>query len=319
VPAVRVAILDDYQQVALTSADFGPLAQRAEIVTFTDHLADPDALAERLAGFDAVVAMRERTPFPASLLDRLPALRLLITAGMANASIDLAAASRNDVVVSGTGGSRISTAELIWALLMATVRRIPAEDASVRAGGWQTTIGPELAGSTLGILGLGNLGQSTARFARAFDMRLLAWSPNLTAGVAAEHGAELVGKRELFERSDIVTIHLKLSDRSRGLVGADELRALGPRGYLVNTSRGPIVDEAALVAALRDGSIAGAGLDVFDVEPLPADHPLRTLPNTVVTPHIGYVTEQSYARIYADAIENVLAWLDGAPVRVLNS
>ncbi len=317
-PAVRVAILDDYQQAALTSADFGPLAERAEIVTFTDHLADEDAVADRLAGFDAVIAMRERTPFPAGLLDRLPRLRLLITAGMGNASFDLAAATRNGVVVSGTGGSRASTAELIWALLMATVRRIPAEDAAVRAGGWQTTIGPELAGSTLGILGLGNLGRSTARFARAFDMRLLAWSANLTADVAAEHGAELVGKRELFERSDIVTIHLKLSDRSRGLVGADELRALGPRGYLVNTSRGPIVDETALIAALRDGTIAGAGLDVFDVEPLPADHPLRTLPNTVITPHIGYVTEQSYARIYADAIEDVLAWLDGAPVRVLN-
>jgi phosphoglycerate dehydrogenase-like enzyme len=319
VPAVRVAILDDYQQVALTSADFGPLAGRAEIVTFTGHLAAEDDVARRLADVDVVVAMRERTPFPASLLDRLPALRLLITAGMANASIDLAAASRNDVVVSGTGGSRASTAELIWALLMATVRRIPAEDAAVRAGGWQTTIGPELAGSTLGILGLGNLGQATARFARVFDMRLLAWSPNLTADVAAEHGAELAGgKRELFERSDIVTIHLKLSDRSRGLVGADELRALGPRGYLVNTSRGPIVAEPALVAALRDGTIAGAGLDVFDVEPLPADHPLRTLPNTVITPHIGYVTEQSYARIYADAVEDVLAWLDGTPVRVLN-
>lgn len=314
---VRVAILDDYQNVALASADFSQLAGRAEIVTFTDHLAAEDAVAERLAGFAAVIAMRERTPFPATLLDRLPDLRLLVTAGMVNAAIDVPAARRNGVVVSGTGSSRSATAELIWGLLLAVVRRIPAEDASVRAGGWQTTIGPELAGSTLGIVGLGNLGQAVARYARAFDLRLLAWSPNLTADVAAEHGAELVTKQDLFTRSDVVTVHLRLSDRSRGLIGAGELRLLGPRGYLINTSRGPIVDEQALVTALRTGAIAGAGLDVYDVEPLPADHPLRTLPNTVVTPHIGYVSEQSYARIYSDAVEDVLAWLDGKPVREL--
>lgn len=314
---VRVAILDDYQDIALASADFSELAGRAEIVTFHDHLSDEDAVAERLAGFAAVIAMRERTPFPATLLDRLPDLGLLVTAGMANASIDLAAAKRNGVVVSGTASSRAATAELIWGLLLAVVRRIPAEDAAVRAGGWQTTIGPELAGSTLGIVGLGRLGRSIAHYARAFDLRLLAWSPNLTADVAAEHGAELVTKRDLFERSDIATIHLKLSDRSRGLIGAEELRLLGPRGYLINTSRGPIVDEQALVTALRTGAIAGAGLDVFDVEPLPADHPLRTMPNTVLTPHIGYVTEQSYARIYSDAVEDVLAWLAGSPIREL--
>jgi phosphoglycerate dehydrogenase-like enzyme len=237
---------------------------------------------------------------------------------MANASIDLAAARERGVVVAGTGGSAASTAELIWGLLLAVARRIPAEDASVRAGGWQSSIGPELAGSTLGIVGLGRLGQAVARYARAFDMRLLAWSTNLTADRAAEHGAELVSKRELFERSDFVTIHLKLSDRSRGLIGAGELGLLGRRGYLINTSRGPIVDEAALVAALRDGTIAGAGLDVFDVEPLPADHPLRTLPNTVLTPHIGFVSEQAYARIYGDAVEDILAWLGGSPIRVLN-
>lgn len=315
---MRVAILDDYQSVALASADFTALAGRAEVVAFADHLADETAVARRLADFDVVIAMRERTPFRASLLDRLPRLRLLVTAGMANASIDIPAARRNGVTVCGTGGSRASTAELVWALLMALVRRIPAEDAAVRAGGWQTTIGPELAGSTLGIVGLGNLGQAIARYARAFDMRLLAWSTNLTADVAAAHGAELVGKRELFERSDIVTIHLKLSDRSVGLIGAPELAALGPRGYLVNTSRGPIVDERALVDALRTGTIAGAGLDVFDVEPLPLDHPLRTMRNTVLTPHIGFVSEQSYARIYGDAIEDVLAWLDGSPIRVLD-
>jgi phosphoglycerate dehydrogenase-like enzyme len=315
---VRVAILDDYQGVALASADFAPLAERADVVVFTDHVADEAELARRLADFEVVFAMRERTPFPATLLDRLPALRLIVTAGMANASIDMAAARSRGVTVCGTASGPSATSELIWALIMAMVRNIPAEDASVRAGGWQRTLGPELAGSSLGILGLGRLGQVTARYARAFDMRVIAWSQNLTAEVAAEHGAELVSKQELFERSDIVTVHLKLSDRSRGLVGEQELRWLGPNGYLVNTSRGPIVDEQALVAALSEGTIAGAGLDVFDVEPLPAAHPLRTMPNTVVTPHIGYASRQSYARIYGESIADVLAWLDGSPVRVLN-
>jgi phosphoglycerate dehydrogenase-like enzyme len=314
---VRVAILDDYQQVSLTSGDFSVLAGRAEVVSFADHLADPIAVAERLADFDVVIAMRERTPFPADLLDRLPGLRLLITAGMANASIDVAAARERGITVSGTGGSMPATAELIWALIMSVARRIPAEDAAVRAGRWQTTLGIELAGSTLGIIGLGRLGQAVARYATAFDMRLLAWSTNLTAETAHEHGAELVDKRELFERSDIVTVHLKLSDRSTGLIGTDELRALGPDGYLVNTSRGPIVAEDALVAALYDGTIAGAGLDVFDTEPLPLDHPLRTAPNTVLTPHIGFVSQQSYRKIYGDAVEDVTAWLDGTPIREL--
>jgi phosphoglycerate dehydrogenase-like enzyme len=310
-------VLDDYQDAALASADFAVLDGRADVTVFRDHVSDEDELVRRLADFDVVIAMRERTPFSAGLLDRLPKLRLLITAGMRNASIDVAAAYQRGITVSGTGGSRAATAELIWALIMAVARRIPAEDAAIRAGRWQTTIGTELAGSTLGIIGMGNLGRSTARYAQAFDMRLLAWSTNMTSEQAAEAGAELVGKRELFERSDIVTVHLKLSDRSRGLIGADELRWLGPRGFLVNTSRGPIVDEAALVAALYDGTIGGAALDVFDTEPLPLDHPLRTAPNTVLTPHIGFVSEQSYAKIYSDAVEDVLAWLDGAPIREL--
>jgi phosphoglycerate dehydrogenase-like enzyme len=312
-------VLDDYQEVALASADFSVLADRADVVVFTDHVDGIDAVAERLAGFDVVIAMRERTPFPAALLDRLPKLRLLVTAGMANASIDVAAARERGITVSGTGGTRTATSELIWALIMAVVRHIPAEDAAVRQGRWQTTLGTELAGSTLGIVGLGRLGSTIARYARAFDMRLLAWSPNLTEATAAEHGAELVGKRALFERSDIVTIHLKLSDRSRGLVGEPELRALGPRGYLMNTSRGPIVDEAALVAALYGGVIAGAALDVFDREPLPPDHLLRTAPNTVLTPHIGFVSEQSYRRIYGDAVDDVVAWLDDSPVREISA
>jgi phosphoglycerate dehydrogenase-like enzyme len=315
VSAVRVAVLDDYQEAALASADFSVLAGRADVEVFTDHVDGIDAVAERLAGFDAVIAMRERTPFPAALLDRLPKLRLIVTAGMVNASIDVAAARERGITVSGTGGSPAATSELIWALIMAMARHIPTEDANVRQGRWQTTLGTELAGSTLGIIGLGRLGSTVARYARAFDMRLLAWSANLTETVAAEHGAALVDKRELFERSDIVTIHLRLSDRTRGLVGEPELRALGPRGRLVNTSRGPIVDESALVAALHDGTMAGAALDVFDQEPLPLDHPLRTAPNTVLTPHIGFVSEQSYRRIYGDAVADVVAWLDGSPVR----
>jgi phosphoglycerate dehydrogenase-like enzyme len=316
---MRVAVLDDYQEVALTSADFSVLAGRADVVVFTDHADGTDAVAGRLAGFDVVIAMRERTPFPADLLDRLPKLRLLITAGMVNASIDITAARERGVTVCGTGGSRASTSELIWALIMAMYRHIPAEDAAIRAGRWQTTLGRELSGSTLGIVGLGRLGATIARYARAFDMRLLAWSTNLTRETATEHGAELVGKRELFERSDIVTVHLKLSDRSRHTIGAPELGRLGPRGYLVNTSRGPIVDEPALVAALSDGTIGGAALDVFDQEPLPPDHPLRTAPNTVLTPHIGFVSEESYQRIYGDAVADVLAWLDGSPIREIGA
>jgi phosphoglycerate dehydrogenase-like enzyme len=318
-PAVRVAVLDDYQEVALRSADFSVLADKADVVVYTDHADGTDAVAERLAGFDVVIAMRERTAFPAALLDRLPKLRLLITAGMVNASIDIGAARERGITVCGTGGTRAATSELIWALIMATVRHIPAEDAAIRAGQWQTTLGRELSGSTLGVLGLGRLGATIARYASVFDMRLLAWSTNLTADTAAEHGAELVSKRELFERSDIVTVHLKLSDRSRDTIGEQELRWLGPRGYLVNTSRGPIVNESALVTALHDGTIAGAALDVFDKEPLPLDHPLRTAPNTVLTPHIGFVSEQAYQRIYGDAVADVLAWLDGSPVREISA
>jgi phosphoglycerate dehydrogenase-like enzyme len=317
VPTVRIAVLDDYQRVALSSADFSALKGRAEVVVFSDHLADEDAVAARLAEFDAVIAMRERTAFPASLLARLPRLRLLVTTGMKNASMDVAAARARGITVCGTGGTPGATPELVWALVLAVVRDIPTEDANVRAGRWQTTLGPELAGSTLGILGLGRLGQVIARYARAFDMRLVAWSQNLTEETAAAHGAELVSKQELFERADIVTVQLKLSDRTVGVVGAEELRLLGPRGYLVNTSRGPIVDESALLAALHDGTIAGAALDVFDVEPLPADHPLRTAPNTVLTPHVGYASTQSYQRFYGDAVEDVLGWLDGTPVREL--
>jgi phosphoglycerate dehydrogenase-like enzyme len=314
---MRVAVLDDYQDVARAAGPWAALGADAEVTFFSDHVADDETLGRRLEPFDVVVAMRERTPFTAERFARLPGLRLLVTTGMGNAAIDLDAARAHDVVVSGTGGLPSPTAELTWGLILALMRRIPTEDASVRAGGWQTTIGPELAGRTLGVVGLGRLGTRVARVARAFDMGVVAWSENLDAATAAEAGAELVDKDELFARADVVTIHLRLSDRTRGLVGAGELERLGPAGYLVNTSRGPIVDEAALLAALREGTIAGAALDVYDTEPLPADHPLRTAPNTVLTPHIGYVTTGTYEVFFGDVVEDIAAWAAGEPVRVL--
>lgn len=313
----RVAVLDDYQGVALEYADWGPLDGRVSVEVFDRTIDDADELVRTLRPFDVVVGMRERTPFPASLLDQLPNLRLLVTTGPANASFDVAAAAARGVVVSGTGGLLHPTSELTWGLILALTRHIPEEDRAIRAGGWQSTIGPELAGRTLGVLGLGRLGQRVARVAHAFDMSVVAWSQNLTEETAAAHGATLVGRDELFTTSDVVTVHLVLSERTRGLVGARELGMMRPTAYLVNTSRGPIVDEDALVDALRRGGIAGAGLDVFDREPLPADHPLRTLANTVLTPHIGYVATDIYRIFFRDVVEDIVAWLDGSPVRVV--
>ena len=314
---VRVAVLDDYQQVALTSADWAPLEGRAQVDVFADHLGDEDALAQRLQPYDVVVAMRERTPFPRSLIERLPRLRLLVTTAQRNASIDTAAAADHDVVVCGTAMVATGTPELTWALVLAAHRHLERELSNVRSGGWQTTVGTELAGRTIGLLGLGRIGSRVARYARAFDMTVLAWSQNLTDEAAAEQGAERVGRDELFARSDVVSIHLRLSERSRGLVGAEQLSLLGRDGWLVNTSRGPIVDEAALLDALGSGRIAGVALDVFDDEPLAADHPLRSQPSAVLTPHIGYVTRQNYAVFFTGVVEDVVAWLDGEPVRVV--
>jgi phosphoglycerate dehydrogenase-like enzyme len=316
---LRIAILDDYQGVARRLADWASLPAGADVVVFPDHVADEAAVAARLADFDVVVAMRERTPFPRTLLDRLPRLRLLVTTGMRNASIDLRAAADRGVLVCGTGGLPSPTAELTWALILALVRHVPREDRATRDGRWQETLGTTLSGKTLGVLGLGQLGSRVARVGRAFEMEVLAWSQNLTAERAAAVGATLAGScDELLARADVVTIHLVLSDRTRGLLGARELALLRPPAYLVNTSRGPIVDERALIAVLRAGAIAGAGLDVFDEEPLPRDHPLRQLPNTVITPHLGYVTEETYRNFYAQALEDIRAFLAGAPVRVLN-
>ena len=314
---VRVAVLDDYQRVAGRMADWAAALPDAEVTFFADHLPGEDAVAGRLAGFGVVVAMRERTPFPRSLLARLPHLRLLVTTGMRNAAIDLAAAAELGITVCGTAGSSTSTVELTWALILALVRHVPAEDASIRAGGWQTTIGTDLAGATLGVLGLGNLGRRVAAIGLAFGMEVVAWSQNLTAEAAEAAGARRVEREELFRRSDVLTVHLVLGDRTRGLVGAAELAMMKPTAYLVNTSRGPIVDAAALVEHLRRGGIAGAALDVYDVEPLPAGDPLRTLPGTVLTPHLGYVSERTYRAFYGEAVEDVVAFLAGRPVRVL--
>jgi phosphoglycerate dehydrogenase-like enzyme len=314
----RIVVLDDYQGVALDYGDWDRVPEEWQLVALEQHLAEPDALVEALAEAEIVVAMRERTALPAAILDRLPELKLLITTGPANAAIDVAAARRNGVVVCGTGLKVAPTAELTWGLILALLRHIPAEDAGMRLGGWQTTIGGDLEGSTLGLVGCGRLGKRMATVAQAFGMEVLAWSQNLDPEEARAAGAERVEKRALFERADIVSVHYKLSERSRGLVGAAELAAMKPSAYLVNTSRGPVVDTEALVTALHAGEIAGAAIDVFDTEPLPADHPLRSTPHTVLTPHLGYVTEDTYKTFFDDAVEDVLAYLDGAPVRVVD-
>jgi phosphoglycerate dehydrogenase-like enzyme len=313
----RIAVLDDYQYVAAAYADWSRLPEPVEVVEFADHVGDEDALATRLAQFDVVVAMRERTPFPRTLIERLPNLKLLVTTGQRNAAIDVRAAADHGVTVCGTGYFSSGAAELTWALILAVARHIPEEDRSIRAGGWQQTIGTDLDGATLGVIGLGRLGERVARVAQAFGMDVVAWSQNLTDERCGEVGVRRVEKEELLETADIVTIHTLLSRRTRGLIGRAELALMKPSAFLINTSRGPIVDEAALVDALRDGTIAGAGLDVFEEEPLPRHHPLRELRRAVLTPHIGYVTEKTYEVFYRDAVEDVAAWLNGAPIRVI--
>lgn len=309
----RCAIIDDYQNCALELADWSPVSGEIEIVTFDTHWADEAEVASRLEGFEIVCIMRERTPFPRSLFARLPRLELLLTSGMRNFSIDLQAAADHGVTVCGTPSLGYPTSELTWGLILGLARKIPAEDRNVRAGDWQKSVGVGLNGKTLGILGLGRLGGQVARVGQAFGMDVIAWSQNLTAERCAEMGVELVDKAGLFARSDFLSIHLILGDRTRGLVTASDLAAMKRGAYLVNTSRGPIVDEAALISALRDGVIAGAALDVYDVEPLPPEHPFRRLPNTVVTPHLGYVSQENYRGFYGGMVGNIRAWLDGAP------
>jgi phosphoglycerate dehydrogenase-like enzyme len=309
---LRIAILDDYQGVATELADWTGLP--GEVTVFTQPFPGPDAVVAALAGFDVLVAMRERTRFPAEVLERLPDLRLLVTAGPA---VDLDAAHRLGITVSATGYDSSPTAELTWALILAAARDLPAEAERVRTGRWQESVGIGLHGKTLGLLGLGRLGSRVARIGQAFGMDTIAWSANLTPEKAAEHDVRAVGKHELFATADVVSIHLVLSARTRGIVGAAELAAMKPSALLVNTSRGPIVDTPALLAALRERRIAGAAVDVYDTEPLPLDDPLRTAPGLLATPHIGYVTRELYTTFYRDAVDDIAAFLDGTPVRVL--
>jgi phosphoglycerate dehydrogenase-like enzyme len=318
---VRIAVLDDYQGVALTSADWSPVTghptRPCTVDVFRDHLPDPAALVERLEPYDAVVVMRERTPLPRQVLTRLPRLRLVVTTGRRNPSIDTAAAAEAGIIVCGTDSLATAPAELTWALILGLARHLLPEAAAMRTGGWQTTVGRDLAGHTLGLIGLGRIGSQVAAVGGAFGMDVVAWSRNLTAERAEAAGARSVTLDALLSSSDVVSVHLPLADATRGLLGERELSLMRADALLVNTSRGPIVDEAALLAALERGHLGGVGLDVFDEEPLPAEHPLRTAPRTLLTPHLGYVTRDVYATFFAGVVEDVTAYLEGAPIRLL--
>ena len=315
---LRIAILDDYQDVALSLADWASLGDDCEVVRFGDNLATEDAATEKLAGFDVLCLMRERMPLPASLIARLPRLKLVVVTGARVRTIDMEAAVAQGITVCHTfpGESAHATPEMAWGLILSLARSIPEEDQRVRQGGWQKTVGTILGGKTLGLVGLGKLGSRMVPIAKAFGMEVIAWSQNLTDERAAEAGARRVDKETLFRAADVVSLHLILGERSRHVVSAAEIALMKPGAFLINTSRGPLVEEAALVAALEEGRIK-AGLDVYDIEPLPADHPLRTAPNTVLTPHLGYVTEGAYAAFYRDTVENIKAWRAGSPLRVL--
>ncbi|MFE9094091.1 D-2-hydroxyacid dehydrogenase family protein [Streptomyces sp. NPDC007264] len=316
---LRCAVLDDFQDAALRSADWTPVQDRVEVVVLREHIADEDELAARLADFDIVVTLRERVPFPASLLERLPRLKLLVASGMRNSVIDFAAAQRCGVTVCGTASSSTPPVELTWALLLGLARCVVTENNALREGGpWQSTVGADLHGRRLGLLGLGKIGSRVAQVGLAFGMQVAAWSQNLTGERADEVGVELAAsKEELLRSSDFVSVHLALSDRTRGLLGARELALLKPTAYLVNTSRAAVVDQDALLAALREGRIAGAGVDVYGTEPLPADHPMRTAPRLLATPHLGYVSQANYTTYYGHAVEDIQAFLAGEPVRRL--
>jgi phosphoglycerate dehydrogenase-like enzyme len=315
-PITRLAILDDYQGVAMSMGPWDRLTG-VEITVFRDTLTDADALAARLAPFDAILAMRERTPFPRALIERLPNLRLLITTAARNRSIDAAACAERGIVFCGTPSHGDPTVDITWGLIIGLMRDLPAQERALREGRWQTSVGTALEGRTLGVVGLGKLGARVAKVAQAFGMKVIAWSQNLTEARAAEVGATRVDKAALFEQADVVTLHLVLSDRSRGIVGEAELGRMKPSAFVVNTSRGPLIDQDALIAALRDGRIAGAGIDVFDIEPLPAGHPILAAPNTLLTPHLGYVSQQNYRAYYQGCVEAIEAFDAGAPVRVI--
>ena len=315
-----LAILDDFQNVVLSVSDWSVIEDRVDITVFNDHLVEIDDIAARLEPFDILVIIRERTPFPRALFEKLPNLKLLVTGGMRNRGIDIDAARDHGVIVCGTESLGSPTAELAWGLILATVRNIPRQVQAIREGGWQVGLGMGLDGKTLGVVGLGRQGSVVAGYGKAFGMDVLAWSQNLTAERCAEHGVRLADSKEtLLAQSDVITIHLVLSDRTRGLIGSEGLSLMKPTAYIINTSRGPIIDEEALIEAVEGGKIAGAGLDVFDVEPLPADHPFRSLDGIVATPHLGYVSRESYQRYFDQGIENIDAWLKGAAIRVIST
>jgi phosphoglycerate dehydrogenase-like enzyme len=320
----KVAILDDYAGVALRVADWSPVQTRSEVTVFDRHLTEDEA-ADALRPFDVVCTLRERMAFPRTLIERLPNLKLITIVGKSLPNLDMAATGEHGILVAQSDfahprfrSMRDATPEFAWGLMIATVRHLAEEHRHMRDGGWQSTAGMTLSGKTLGLLGLGRIGKRMAEYAKAFDMEVLAWSQNLTEEVAASAGARRVEKATLFQSSDVVSIHLVLSERTRGLVGQAELASMRPHAYLINTSRGPIVDEAALIAALESGRIAGAGLDVYDTEPLPPDHRLRSLANVTLSPHLGYVTREMLGAFYSDTVESVVAWLDGAPIRIAN-
>ncbi|WP_432013573.1 D-2-hydroxyacid dehydrogenase family protein [Streptomyces cucumeris] len=316
---MRVAVLDDYQSAAGAAADWSLLGPDTDVDFLHEPLSDPDALVNRIRDYPVVIVNRERTPFPGEVLERLPALRLLVTTGPSNPAIDVGRATELGITVSGTGGMSAlhGTVEHTWALILAAARHVASEDRATRAGRWQTTVGLDLHGRRLGILGLGNVGSRVARLGTAFGMSVVAWSPNLDAERAGQHGALAVSVDDLLRESDVVSVHLKLGERSRGVIGARELALMKPTGILVNTARGPIVDEAALAAALHDGMIGAAAVDVYSTEPAPADHPLRDAPRCTLSPHLAFVTEATYRQFYGDAVEDVRAWQRGEPVRVL--
>ncbi|NQV55430.1 MAG: D-2-hydroxyacid dehydrogenase family protein [Rhodospirillales bacterium] len=315
---IKAAILDDYQNIALQYADWSSLDGQVEITAFNDHLFDEAAIAERLADFEILILNRERTPFPKSLLDRLPKLKLLVTSGMHNRAIDFGVTKERGILVCGSAMKSGSTPELTWGLILALARNIIGEDRNVREGRWQQTVGLGLEGKVLGVIGLGRLGKPVARVGKEFGMEIITWSPNMSQSRADEVGAVAVSKDGLLATSDFVTLHVPLNGGSRGLLQAEDLAKMKKTAFLINTSRGPLVDEQALIEAVRGGVIAGAGLDVYDVEPLPQDHPIRSLENTVLTPHLGYVSDLTYRASFHDAVGDIEAWLNGKPVRVIN-
>lgn len=313
---MRIVVLDDYQGCAFELADWSRIRANHEAVSFRDHIADEDELVRRLGSVDVLCIMRERTPVMRSLLEKLPTLKLIVTTGHVHSSLDTKAAIERGVTVCTTASSRFATAELTFAIIMALARQLVAHHNSVQSGGWQIGLGQDLRGKTLGVIGLGNLGGQVAGFGKAFGMNVVGWSQNLTDEQAAAAGVRRVTKEELFRTSDFVTIHYKLSARSKGIIGAAEIGLMKPTAYLVNTSRGPLIDEAAMIEAIRENRIAGAGLDVFDDEPLSPGHFFRTSRKVIVTPHVGYVSRENYVTYYTQMVENIEAWLSGKPIRV---